>query len=367
MKTLSRKLTADKLKTDIREQILAGALKPGSMIMSGPELAKKYHLSYQTITRAISELVGEKLLYRERGKGTFVADREQKTKKLAGLFIRTGGHIYDTMSKALINALQKEGIFPVTVDIQSEDFIDNPMKMIDELLNTEPSYFIIEGIYWLPFEYFRDLSAKGIRTVFIDRFDSNLSMPAGYVLADYTHGGMIATEHLLNLGHKKILFMTYQGVDSYSLDHRLHWQMRQGYLNALFDRFGSTTQSLIYEIENDEHADRERLKKILTGKQRPTAIFTMNDFRCKMIFSVLRELKLRVPEDVAVVGYYNTPWAEMMDVPLTSVSIKEEEIAVQAASILVGNNNVNSSIKIMIEPELVIRESCGKKLKRSVI
>jgi DNA-binding LacI/PurR family transcriptional regulator len=137
--------------------------------------------------------------------------------------------------------------------------------------------------------------------------------------------------------------------------------MRQGYLTALHEETGSTDSARIFEIENKEDIDRESLKAIFSGHDRPTAVFSINDFQARMVFSVLKELGLRVPEDVALVGYWNTPWAETMEIPLTSVSIREDKIAQHAAKCVISEHKTTTYSRIMVEPELIIRSSCGAK------
>ena len=114
--------------------------------------------------------------------------------------------------------------------------------------------------------------------------------------------------------------------------------------------------------------DPDVLKKVLSGPQRPTAACTYSDYPAKDIFSVAQELNLSIPDDLAVVGYNNTPWCEMLPVPLTSVSIEPEKIVDELRDILLRMQSGEKITErcIMVKPKLVIRESTGCKTSKEV-
>ena len=99
----------------------------------------------------------------------------------------------------------------------------------------------------------------------------------------------------------------------------------------------------------------EDIFNVLNSTKRPRAIFAFGDTRVKNIFKVARDLNLRIPEKLAVAGYYNTSWVDMYDVPLTSVSINFESICNEAIRVILEENSTKNTIKF--RPKLIVRES----------
>ena len=121
--------------------------------------------------------------------------------------------------------------------------------------------------------------------------------------------------------------------------------------------------NIFYVNGENPKGNRSGLVDILTSSDRPTAVFAYADFLAKQVIDAAKEQGLRVPEDLAVIGYFNTPWVDMLEVPLTFVSIKEDTIAGIAAQKLQAsiNHPVKLPETIYVKPELIIRKSCGVK------
>jgi DNA-binding LacI/PurR family transcriptional regulator len=98
------------------------------------------------------------------------------------------------------------------------------------------------------------------------------------------------------------------------------------------------------------------LVRRLTLPDRPTAVFASSDFRAAAVFEAARRAGLRIPQDLAVVGYYNTPWCHMLPVPLTSVDLRVDELARRAVAAL--NETTRNSTEVgPVQPALIERAS----------
>jgi LacI family transcriptional regulator len=203
---------------------------------------------------------------------------------------------------------------------------------------------------------------------------TDLSIPAQYVLTDFEKGTFMGTQYLLSLGCRRILFVIHRNLflkpnTSLAQVPGQYGDSVRGYQRALAEA-GLADREQILLIDHEFAADSEdrvRLQQVLTGPDRPDAVFAFGDYRGKHVIDIADEVGLRVPEDLSVLGYWNTPWAEMTRVPLTSISIREEEIAGIAAEKLIearATNNQASGI-VILDPELVIRGSCGKLKKHA--
>ena len=105
-------------------------------------------------------------------------------------------------------------------------------------------------------------------------------------------------------------------------------------------------------------ADVEALVEVLRPPGRPTAVFCLGDSHAREVYAAARRLGLAVPSDLAVVGFFNTPWCEIFEVPLTSVSVEEGQAARLAAEFIGGNSPGDGEIA-WLRPRVVVRGSCG--------
>ena len=348
----------------IEKDILSGHYKKESMIDSEIKLCKKYGLSYFTVRQAVGNLVAKGLLIRRQGRGTFVIEKAVKTdRNTCALFIRAKGHLYENQSRILFHEIQKQGCSSKVVDLSG--FKENRNKIIQDVINSKPLGIIIDGFFNLPFDIFREMESKITNLCFINRYENDYPFRAIYILSDILHGSYLATSHLLRLGHKKILLMLpahkLQEYPNPIYEHTEHFHTIQGYRKA-FMEYGIRMGDNIFFNTLDTEESKKRLVDIMTNSNRPTAIFAFQDSLAKFVIDTAKEQGLMVPNDLAVVGYYNTPWTTMIEIPLTSVSIKEETIAkITAQKLIAGiERPIDSPPKtIYIKPELIIRESCG--------
>jgi DNA-binding LacI/PurR family transcriptional regulator len=105
------------------------------------------------------------------------------------------------------------------------------------------------------------------------------------------------------------------------------------------------------------------VRDILASSNRPDGIVASSDFSAKSIFDVCVELGLDIPGDLAVVGFFNTPWADFVSPQISSISIREDLMASTLTSELISTYSTKGKVskEIIIPPELIIRESSVKR------
>jgi LacI family transcriptional regulator len=151
----------------------------------------------------------------------------------------------------------------------------------------------------------------GIPVVAVDPHTGDSGVPT--VAADNLHGGRLATEHLLALGHKRIGFISGRpDLDSARL-------RQEGYALALAEAGIEADPALIAEGAFVEDQSHEAARRLLLGPNPPTAIFASNDLSAIGVLSAAVELGLDVPHDLSILGFDNVPEAVMADPPLTTV------------------------------------------------
>ncbi|WP_067936537.1 LacI family DNA-binding transcriptional regulator [Alicyclobacillus kakegawensis] len=166
-------------------------------------------------------------------------------------------------------------------------------------------------------------------------------------------GGLIATKHLLELGHQRI------GVITEPL--KCGWERVRGYQSALHEWSIPVDESLIVSSESSIEAGREAANKLFSRVDPPTALFATNDLLAISAIQVIRDKGLHVPEDVSVVGFDNTILAHLVNPALTTVSQPMTDMGAQAVNLLLEQirNKEHTRKRVILIPELVVRGSTG--------
>jgi LacI family transcriptional regulator len=187
--------------------------------------------------------------------------------------------------------------------------------------------------------------------VMIDRDLPNVEVDA--VLTDHQLGGVLATRHLIELGHKRIACIA--GPSSIVPSA----QRITGYRMALEEAGLSYDEALL--IRGDYHAQSgmEITHAILKMDPRPTAIFALNDLMALGALRAAAEAGCSVPGDLAVVGYDDLEIARFTNPPLTTIAQPKKEIGAQAVNLLVDRISRNSRApgRLVLPPELIVRRS----------
>ncbi|MCM8759301.1 MAG: LacI family transcriptional regulator [Candidatus Omnitrophica bacterium] len=191
-------------------------------------------------------------------------------------------------------------------------------------------------------------------------YNENPDLPADIVAVDTYKGGSLALEHLANLGHKKIGFIGKSRFES--TDRRY-----MGYKNAL-ERLGlEFNEDFVVTGYGGFQTGFEGMIRLLGLKDKPTAIIAHNDIVAIGALSAVYKEGLRVPHDIAIIGFDNIESSKYLNVPLTTIEFPIEKIAKKLVEILLfrlENNNSPAYKKFVFNPRLIIRESCGWRLKK---
>ena len=185
-----------------------------------------------------------------------------------------------------------------------------------------------------------------------------LNTPAPCVMTDLSEGSYQLTKHLLNTGHKKIIYIVANRVLPNSN------QRVEGYLNAYREAGAHFSPEWIYIGEPSFMGGYNSTGMIMKNKRRPDAIITMNDVMAMGVLKRLKECKIRVPEDISVAGYDDLIYTPLLETPLTTVKQPMEQMCKKAVDILISKIEDPDGIneKILLKPELIIRNSTAAKL-----
>lgn len=195
---------------------------------------------------------------------------------------------------------------------------------------------------------------RGIAVTLVDREIKGRKQCS--VSVDDIHGGQLGIEYLTGLGHTEIAWVC--GPDS------IPQVADRGAGVAKAAKFaGATVETIRVSLMNTTQGE-EAAKKILALKTIPTAIFCANDLLALGVMRTLRENKLRIPEQVSVLGYDDIEFAASAAVPLSSISQPAYQMGVTAADLLLNEceeAETHEHQQIRFQPQLVERASTGKR------
>ncbi len=183
-------------------------------------------------------------------------------------------------------------------------------------------------------------------------FSRGINGDQPYVDADNYSGGRLATHHLIELGHQRIAMIRgTQGVTSSN-------DRFSGYRDAIEGAGQTVDPSYVLTIPSTI-ADWEPLRGLMKSAKRPTALFVWSDDVALAAYSILRELGLRIPEDVSVVGFDSLDACNLAVPPLTSVRQPVFEMAQEATRLVVDliQGNPASRSQILFPLLLDVRGS----------
>src|SRR5690606_31858272 len=138
-----------------------------------------------------------------------------------------------------------------------------------------------------------------------------------------------------------------------------------GSLRALEDHNIPINKNLIIHTNSRIEAGAEAVAKLWAKKNRPDAIFSSSDYAALGAIQELRKLKVKIPEEVGVVGFSNEPFTKYMELPMSSIDqtpVTMGEIAAQVFLEQINNKQKVVSVekKVVLAPELIIRKSSDK-------
>lgn len=199
-----------------------------------------------------------------------------------------------------------------------------------------------------------------IPLVLVDYFIEERKINA--VLIDNIEGAFEVVEHLLKLGHRKISFIAG------SKKHPSIKERFIGYKKAIArfeerEKVQIADESLVIMEEEECSAELgfDTASKLLSGKNRPTAIFGANDAIAIGTIKAIKKFGLKIPEDIAVVGFDDIEWGLHAEPPLTTVRVFKEEMGAAAVKKIMSLIDKPTPVaeKLIIRTELVVRDSCG--------
>jgi LacI family transcriptional regulator len=201
-------------------------------------------------------------------------------------------------------------------------------------------------------DHFNILFKKGIPVVFFDRVVDCPGCTS--IVIDNYKAGYEATTHLIQKGCKRIIHI------GGSLIRNVYADRYRGYKQALLDNGLVPDDDLVMISELSDHAGADFLPRIKNLQLPSDGIFAANDTSAVSVICELKKAGIRVPEDIAVVGFNNDPISRVIEPNLTTVHYPGMEMGEIAALTIINklNNKQTTNLStIVLEHSLIIRES----------
>jgi DNA-binding LacI/PurR family transcriptional regulator len=269
--------------------------------------------------------------------------------------------LYPTFHQFILcieSALREEG-YSMLLYISGRDDAESDEHFVEQLMkNRVDGVIAVPGSKSMNSQPYQELVDSGVHLVTVDGCIEGLSIPQ--VTADNYQAGKLATEHLISLGHRNIVYM---GIPRTSYVGR---ERAKGFTDAMAEAGISVEPSSIIEIGFDEDRAEEVAAKVLKRSNPPTAILTRHDITARGAMRAAFAAGLRVPEDISIVGNGNIPGSDMFRVPLTTVNFPGPQMAklsVQKLLELLDGKDVPPDITVF-GVEFVERSSAAPPRKR---
>ncbi len=204
-----------------------------------------------------------------------------------------------------------------------------------------------------------DLLSHPAPVVVIGRHD----LPFSSVQIDNTQGAVDATTHLVELGHRRIAFLSGPLTSATAADRM------EGFRRTMAQRGLTVEERMVIEGDFSTEGGAKGLRQLLANPPLPTALFAAND---QMAMGAIREARhqgLRIPKDLAVVGFNDIASASEIDPPLTTVHLSLRQIGQMAGDLLLGQvkTGQGEQISLLVRGELVVRESTVASCDRPLL
>jgi len=339
----------------------------GNKRLSIAHLAQELGLSASTISRALNNApdvseatkaqvwaLAEKLHYQPNGLAA--ALRRGRSNVLGVIVPHITGAFFPAVVHGMEEEASKEG-FNVMVCQTSEE-VAREKKQVEVLLKGQVDGILVAMSKTThDFAHFERVRSQNIPLVFFDRIP-DLANACAVVSDDY-RGAYQAVEHLIKQGCRRIAHMA--GHQTVSTTHNRY----RAYRDALAAHGLPYEEALVIHLPNPStEAGAQAMATLLQQPVWPDAVFAAYDFPAVGALEVLDARGIRVPEDIALVGYSNEPFTTMLKPRLTSVDQRAKqmgEAAIQLFLQLLKRPGYGAGQRITLKPQLLIRESSLQK------
>ena len=332
------------------------------------DIAKKLNISASTVSRALNDnpLISE--VTRKRIKKTaaemgyrpnnLAANfRTKRTNTIGVIVPLINRHFFSSVISGIEDVAYTQG-FAVTIS-QSNDNLHKETKIAHTLFANRVDGLIISiGMETTTFEHLKLFTERNIPLVFFDRIAEEIN--AHKIVVDDFGGALKVTRHLIDQGARRIAHI------GGPLNLNIYENRRLGYIQALKEAGLEVNESLIIHNSLRLNEGTAAIQQLINTKLPIDAIFCANDTTALSTIIYLKKMGVKVPDDIAVMGFSNEPFSEFVTPSISTVKQPGFQMGRKAAELIINQiheKKTSTEFETITMPtELIIRES-SQKLK----
>ena len=269
--------------------------------------------------------------------------------KTIGLIIPVMSRFFTPMMQ-VVNEVAHQNKYGILIS-SSEEEAEREREVLEIFITKRVSGILIAPCSEKNRKLLNDIQQRGTPVVQVNRKIDGLE--ADSVVSNNFKAAYTATEHLIQRGRKKIVLL---GDDPNSLAHT---EKKTGYDAALLDHDIEENLTIIMK-EHDRKNIEAALRSFLDSKRPFDGLICTSQGKTSIALKVLKEKSFQIPQDVAVIGFDDTPWSALLRTPLTVISENTYTMGEEAATILldrIEKREQGPPQHIVLEDELIVRES----------
>ncbi len=345
---------------DIIAKIETGVWHAGDKLPSEHVLCERYNVSQITVRRALRELAHTGRVYSRHGLGWFVGEGEGEAPATGGrqvvLALSALDGLLAPVAPQIAGRLGARGLcLHLAFALDEAPGATNPLaQALAE--GAQALILVVEGREQdLAQHYGAILAQARMPALLLLRDVAELDVPAAVL--DESACMAELTRYVLNLGHTRV---AYVGSDPTLAEG---WRRYHGFATTLWAGGLELPLDWVFSAPL-AGAEDERFERAFEGGLGPSAIVASSDERAAEVMFALRRLGLRCPEDVAVVGLGDSPYAPYLPAPLTTFRPDLAALAQHAAAMVMDLADGRAVRSVRVTGQLVVRASCGAESAR---
>jgi GntR family transcriptional regulator, arabinose operon transcriptional repressor len=339
--------------------------KEGEKLPSESQLVAEFDTSRITVTRALKELELTGVIYREKGRGSFVAQKSVKSNNVISLIIPhkadffSGGQQY---IRSVYKYCQKMGyLCSVHYSQQSSK---KERAILEDIISHQVAGIILYPIDNKNIDIISRILIKNCPIVLLDRKLDEVDLPA--VESDNYQGALDAVNYLLENGHRRIAFVGVK--DAHSVTERY-----KGYCRALINKKIPINQDIIFTHYKNNNSDDIQetldsegaetiLDELLSIEPVVSAVFCVNDLIAFQLMKAAQKRNILVPGDLSFVGFDNISFPTESEITLSSVEQEFDQIGKACVKLLWDQieSGIEGSHSIIIPTTLKIGQTVAR-------
>jgi GntR family transcriptional regulator of arabinose operon len=351
----------------LREEFAAGRIAPGDRMPSENDLCGRFATARPAVRQAIARLTHEGYVETVRGKGSFRLEPKGPLSRDVALVLPSiSTYIYPELAEAA-NRVLRAGGCQTLFDCVGGD-LEAERRVLEGLRERRPAGLIISPKQTrLPIgaddhsleaagniELLKDLRAAGMAVLFLDDDLGDASFSS--LVIDDEAGGAKAVDYFVAKGHRRISVVWWPS-------HAPFERRRNGAMNRMAELGLDRGRHAEFRIGKEGRSELATfLADASSAGEFPTAVFCANDHLAFALMETVAGLGLRVPDDISVIGFDDSPAARMPGSALTSFEYPSRWIGERAAALMLealDGKGPRSRVRISVEPVLRERSSVG--------